>query len=145
MVDLGVRETEVWRLYQSPGSSLQSRTCSKLETGTESPGLDLRTSRTVCGYDKALQRLVLDYTNRYKGLVARDRRVHRPAHPVCRLRRICDIALARPALIQDSRPNRPVTVASLLQWFQTQPAAGFRPMIANTCCNRDKKARGNFV
>ena len=55
-----MRETEVWRPYQLAPSSLQSRTmsCSKLEMGTESPGLDLRTSRTVCGCDKALQPVV---------------------------------------------------------------------------------------
>ena len=43
--------------YQSQDSSLQSKTCSQLDTVMESPGLDLCTSQTVCHYDTALQRV----------------------------------------------------------------------------------------
>ena len=118
-------QSGVYTSLQTGVSSL--KTCSKLERGMESPGLDLCTSRTVCCCDKTLQQVVSGLP-----IVLRDRHVHRPAHPICQLRRICDVTLDQPALIQDSRPNRLETSVSLLQWFETPTCGG---LLSSVSCD----------
>ena len=146
-VDLRVQETEVWCPYQSQDLSLRSSTCSKLETRTESPGLDLHMPQTVCCCDTTSRTTcVARSCDLYqKQMTYQTHKTEAWMHtaqwsPAVMIGspRPSHLSTCAPSPeIQDCCPKWLETVASLLQQFQTRPAASLilHPSPAKHTCD----------